>query len=61
MEIKRGDRTQVSAYVGYIKESNKGRLRSNEVDKSPRLHSIEHLTSHDKRILNADFPDETKD
>ena len=47
--------TSVST-CGLQRQSNKGKLSSNEVVKSPRLH-IEHMNSHDKTICtNADFP-----
>lgn len=45
--------TYVSTY-GLQRQSNKGKLSSNEVAKSPRLH-IKHLNSHDKTILTQTF------
>lgn len=42
-------------YMRFAKTLNKGKPRSNEVTRSPRLH-IEHLNSYyDKKNTNADF------
>ena len=45
--------TSVST-CGLQRQSNKGKLSSNEVVKSPRLR-IEHMNSHDKRIQTRTF------
>ena len=45
--------TSVST-CGLQRQSNKGKLSSNEVVKSPRL-QIEHMNSHDKRIQTRTF------
>ena len=47
--------TSVST-CGLQRQSNKGKLSSNEVVKSPRL-QIEHMNSHDKTIQTRTFLD----